>query len=431
MRIKRKDLVEALEVAKKFTATDFFGAANVWFDTENRKIVACDLTLSAEVELNMEDVYTAIPEATTEWPEEDFRPDLMSLKKSQLENLAEYMGIQVVGTKNEMVKTIIRESMIAADEALGKLVLEPIMESFTVDPCLLLKAVRALETDEVEIKGDEYRQDGNFWVPDILEIHGYYEAVSTISPMNFPEMDLESKGVEKFVCDLFYNDLVFLGKVRSDPGDMRDHINNVCFAKSEIVSTDGGRLHLVRKDSDVLEENTFCVKKKILQKLLPIAKNGRIQVYADIGRSVKFISEDGKTKITMRWQDIPFPDYKPLLENYSIHKSVTIKEDTWKQMLAQANVLTDTDHSGIVLKFNSGITVNSYNPEKGVYTRSFAYAEGTDEIDPPVEIALNGSFLKDLPTHDPMTITLSDDTVLPVFVGIDDTKLAIIMPMRT
>jgi hypothetical protein len=70
MRIKRKDLVEALEVAKKFTATDFFGASNVWFDTENQKIVACDLTLSAEVELNMEDVYTAKPEATTDWPEE-------------------------------------------------------------------------------------------------------------------------------------------------------------------------------------------------------------------------------------------------------------------------------------------------------------------------------------------------------------------------
>ena len=423
MRINRKELIEALENTRKFTG-DGFGIGNVHFDTQNQKIVACDLSTWAEVGLEMKEAYCA-QQISTNWPEKDFRADLMALKKSQLENLCEYMTIQATGTKAEIVETIIRNSMIAADEEKAGI----LTETFLVNPDLLLRAVKTLNSEEVEIAGQDYEQENGFLVPRYICVHGYYEGIHTVSPENFPEI-VSVLETRQFMCDLFYEELAFLCKVKGDPQIMADYLHHVCFADTEIVSTDGNRLHIVRRKVANLAENEqekLCIKKKALQKLIPLAKDGVIRVYGDPGRALEFVA--GKLKVTMAWNQVQFPDYKGVIDRSNATNTVTVKTEIWKQMLQQANVLTDSDHMGIILTFNSGIAVNAFHPEKGEYKRMFEYANRC-KVDPDVTMGLNGSFLKDIPTlQNQLTISFSDNEK-PVFIDIDGEKLAVVMPMR-
>ena len=425
MRINRKELIEALENTRKFTG-DGFGIGNVHFDTENQKIVACDLSTWAEVGLEMKELHST-QAISNNWPEKDFRTDLMGLKKSQLENLCEYMGIQATGTKAEIVETIIRNSMIAADEEKAGI----LTETFLVNPDLLMRALKTLNTEEVEIIGQNYEQENGFLVPRYICVHGYYEGIHTVSPENFPEIVSPLK-TRQFMCDLFYEELAFLCKVKGDPQIMADYLHHVCFADTEIVSTDGNRLHIVRREVANLPESEeggkLCIKKKVLQKLIPPAKDGVIQVYADPGRALEFIA--GKVKATMAWSEVQFPDYKGVIDRSTATNTVTVKTETWKQMLQQANVLTDNDHMGIILTFNSGIAVNAYHPEKGEYKRMFEYANDKCKVDPDVTIGLNGAFLKDIPTLQNQVAISFSDNKKPVFIDIDGKKLAVVMPMR-
>lgn len=439
MIIKKKELIEALEVAKRFTAKDIPSVSKVCFDTKKQQLIATDLHSWVTVGLEMEDAYVAKGETRHEnWPEEDFRTELMGLKKAQLENLAgEYMGMEVAGTKAEITEFIIRESIIAADEENYRGDEKYLKETFLVDPVLLLNAVKTLSGDMVELVGQEHEQDEyDCLVPRWLSISGYYKGIMTQSPAMFPEPAFEVNRANKFkfVCDLFYQELNFLNQIKPDPANMADFYHHVCFAGKEIVTTDGSRLHVVKKNCDALvdedsQEQRFFVKKLMMQKLGAIAKDGALQVYADIGSRIEFSASKKNLVITMAWNEIQYPDYKPLIGMEGHDVKAKVSRVTWESMIEQATVLNDSDYKGIYLKFNSGISVETLNPDKGEYGRRFDYADENHEVEPPLEKGINGAYLKNLPTHDPMTFHMSRNENSIIFVEIDDTKLAAIMPM--
>ena len=439
MKINRKDLVEALEIAKRFTSSELPQTQLVFIDTRKQKIVATDLYAWAEIGLEINNVHTQkmeVSQKKSRWPEEGFRPDLMSLKKSQLENLAEYMGIQVAGTKTEMVETIVRESMVAADEESSNDLEEVYLkESFLIDPLLLLYAVKTLSGDTVEIVGDRYYQvdcdtGGAFLVPQWINIHGYYKGIITLSPETYPEKPSFGFGkADKFICNLFRTDLEFINQVKADSSSMADFYHYVMFGEKEIVTTDGSRLYLLKRESGY--PAAFYLKKKLLQKICPVLKDGPLELYAKIGEVIEISIPKKNVKIITAWTDINFPAYNAVVSMESHEVSVGVSESTWKDMTNQATVMNDETYKGIVMKFNSGLTIESTNPTKGEYGRHFEYESRYSNIEPPIEFSIKGTFLKCLPVSKVMTFHLSKNQPSAMLVEIDNEKLAAIMPMAS
>jgi hypothetical protein len=435
MQIKKKELIEALEIAKKFTSHDGLVTEKVLFDSGKQRIVATDFYAWAFIGLNMESPNYVKAEAKHEnWPEEDFRADLMTLKKAQLENLAGYAGIEVAGTKAEITEVLIRESLIAADEELYKKEAKYLDESFLVDPNLLLNAVKTLVDETVEIKGQDYRQvdddesEKSFNVPSWINIHGYFKGIMATSPGSFPDDPPMEPGSEtQFRCNLFQSDLEFIGQIKANKTSMADWHHFTKFGAEEIISTDGNRLHMIKRNCG---NSDFFIKKKFLQKLGPIAKDEPFEVRSNESALELRLSKKSLSIVVNLETDIAYPETKVIMSMASHNVTARVTKTTWEKMIDQAIVLNDTDYKGIVLKFNSGMTVESVNPVKGEYGRRFDYADEGYEVEPSIMATLNGAYLKNLPVGQNMTFHLSENENSVVFVEIDKERIAAIMPMR-
>ena len=199
-----------------------------------------------------------------------------------------------------------------------------------------------------------------------------------------------------------------------------------------MVSTDGHRLTIMDKPTEVLEEGLFpkgvLLPRKAVTELLKILeKPGPIQIGFKDNYGV-FQKEE--TLMVMRLLESNFPDYNLVLPKKK-DKSINISKNDLIDTMKRMAILSTDKYKGVKFSLTDGnLEIQSVNPDLGDAKESLSldYKEGK------LEIGFNARFFIDaLQVMESETIVLDlSDSVSPAILSgpKDPGFMALIMPMK-
>ena len=434
MRIKKKQLQEALKKASRFTGDSLPVTMQVLVDGENQLIVATDLHTRFETPVEIKDFERTVAPPAVVYPDDDLKADMEGLSKDQIMALGEYAGV-TGKSKKVVVDKIMAASQAKADsEALNN---SPIFlrEKFCVDPRHLGKIIDSLEgsaedyitlTPESEsvaegLFGDQTRLT-------MLAVGDNFQRLMIMPADDFPEwFDVQDAAK---VATVSGKDLRYVAGIcpRAPKGynkgthqPFKEHVSFNA-AHSAMVSTDGNRLHHIGLDV----EQDVMISAHALEGMAALAKDGNIEIA--YSPSVRYATlTHGQDKATVRVDsDMTFPEFKDILNS---EQSVTIDVAKFGKLLKQAVLVTGENYRAVELTFNGGLDARVENPERGTYTKESIEFEGN--IDPEIKVSINPVFLLEAMKPADKTVQLGlTGAGRPIIVTAEKCRAAI-MPMRT
>jgi DNA polymerase-3 subunit beta len=198
-----------------------------------------------------------------------------------------------------------------------------------------------------------------------------------------------------------------------------------------VVATDSRRLSMMRKDTKgnvTLKEGVIIPLKTVNELLHILNEHDTCLIEFDESRChVK----SGRTEIVSRLIDGQFPDYKQVIPNDYLLKSV-VEVKRLKEALNRIKIFTNEPSWRILLKFSSNVLViEASYPDQG---------EGREEVpvesdaNEPVTVGINVQFLLDLLKEiDSYSVFIGVTGVMsPLVLHPEDNKefLSVIMPIQ-
>ena len=216
--------------------------------------------------------------------------------------------------------------------------------------------------------------------------------------------------------------------------ESRFHLNGACFAGSDLVATDGHRLHRVSGLPGVDVER--IVGKRALTALIKLLKGYNGDVSATFGEVCSFSA--GNAVLTVKATDAQFPPYEQVIPG-GHHKQIRVACGAFLAALEGARPLT-CDTRGVSLEAVADrIVVSADNPERGEFRQEIP---GNMTVEPATDTpahyvaGFNPRYLVDaLDAQGDEILTLQAEgemdpiRVDTLGVGLT-TRTAVIMPMR-
>lgn len=463
MKIKKGELIKALEISKRFIAKSSSNIAlqRVYLDADRQRVFATDTTAFLSYPLDMREADIEY-ENPGDWPTEDLREKLSGLLKADLETMCADLEISLPKktTKDQIITAIIRQKMIEADEKSGEKETMPVQ--ICVDPGKLLEIVRSLDVssnDDVGLSFEDIKfpQDGGKPYPHFLSIDGLFRAICVYNPTMFPSQP-EYEGPYAKVLEGGGDTFKFVLKVPlPESAQERDFMKTIALAGFEIGSclaaTDGSRLH----SQGVQFENVELARKKrwlfpayVLRNMQTVMKsdaNQRFEMHGSDNSSwvwfkmpIGFNNEKADLFVIDQSELMDFPDFKEVLK-LEFDKTAVIKSENLKALLKQAKVLANSEYHGVELVFNGGLSACMNNPLLGDYQRENFPFEENSHFDPEITVAVSVELLSqamnDAYNNVKIGLKPNDDNEVntPIMFDIDLTspscgRKAFIMPMR-
>jgi len=338
MKIERKELISALNKAKRFTASeaDMLILQLVLIDGANQQIVATDIDTRCEVPVSIR----------------DFKRKVKSPDGSEVE----------------------------------------IDEKFCVDPGNLLKIVHALDIQDGQdvslVPGEfefpaveESMFEGDLAKPLALTVGEYFQKLIIKPAEDFPKWTDVTKSDK--IMSITGNNLKRVAEICSDSDfEYREVVMFDC-DRQQIVASDGVRLHIL-KTPDLKGKDGFTIQHGAVKGVAALAGSEEVFVMlCGTKRRVQFIG-DGFT-VTSRITGVEFPDYADRIREKSAHH-VVVHRETFRKAVTQANLICGKDHSLATLSFNKGVSISIENPSKGLFSRENVPFKG--KVDPAVNMRL-------------------------------------------
>lgn len=436
MKIKKSVLIGALEKAKPFCGKSFEILENVLIDGPAGEIVATDIETTVVVPIVCEDFTREIAPDVEEivFPDEDLRADMMSLKKDQLDDLAEYAGVPT-GKKAEIVEAIMAaslESAEAAKTAQGEPVVKQVGERFAVDPCHLLKIVKSLsdfkDDDLVDLSVDEFTYDDDL-LDDLhaatLSVCGNFQQLTLAPVSEFPRF--ERPETNRAFARISAETLGHVVSISNLEKKVEAFKRLVLFdvENQNIVATDGKRLYAASHDLGKIGTN-LQLPGETLKQLCKVARGKSIDINVDADGGHIQLNAAGISVFTKNDTDSKYPGYMDLLSRDMAH-NVLVDKKLLQQALDQAMVISDAT---VEITFNGGVQVAAAG-EAGVYHREKVPFLKDVSVDPPVQGHFNPRFLADaIKCMSEKVMVRLTDTSFPFFFQRENTFQACIMPQK-
>lgn len=414
MKIKKDDLVVALDHARKFAMKggSLPICQKVLFDAENQRLMATDLDTSVYVPLEMTDYsrQIAVPVATV---------DLSDKKKDELVKMCKDADVPV--SKKDTKASLLEKLPTAKAEKSRTFV-----ESFCVNPGDLLNMVKTTESDIITMTVEQNVGENLFNATDYrLTIGENFKSIYVMSADEFPRVNIPEI---KHTVDLERSQIQKVLVITEDKDTTSDRMAAVLFdgKKNRLVKTDGHRLHMLDIKLD-MDEQQILVPSEALKKVISAGKNETISVSC----SEKFtkLQVNGIIAVTRNVEG-KYVDYETVLDSKRPVK-VTVKKDALEKACDQALILISNMYQGAKFTFNEGISVEVINPDKGNYEKMDIPLKR--RIDPPIEVGLNMRFVRDaLRGIDNENVTIRmhrDKSTALVFTG-HCNFTGLVMPMR-
>jgi DNA polymerase III sliding clamp (beta) subunit (PCNA family) len=359
------------------------------------------------------------------------RADLLSLKKSQLEQLVAGAALEVSGTKSVLVDAL----MAAWQKEAEEMDQQPaptvdVEEKFCVDPRKLVKIIKSLEAKgddviELVVTEFEYREDilSNVMAK-ALSIGNHFQRLVIVPSDDFPHINFEK--AKRPVGEIKGNILGMVSSIaRTSGADIKAYHEKVFFdADNEnIVSSDGDRMHLLKHDFTASVD--LMLPGGAMKTLCKIASKENLKIYSDPDCSCVKFTFGNVAVLTKNDLDTNYPAYLDVVSSETGH-TVTVEKKVLDRVLRQAVLMSD---NLVKMTFNGGINFESQS-ETGVYHReNVPFVKG--KVEPSMKMGMNPKFLVDAIRclNDDVKIRLGDDK--PIFLSSGKTFQACIMPVRT
>jgi hypothetical protein len=387
MKVKKTELIAALEKAKFFTGKGTFAVAEtVLIDGPAGKIFATDLISTAEIPCAFTEHTRQAPVARppAEIPGEEFTADLNDLKKNQLEALAEYAGIDAsnMKKKGQIVDAIVAASIESAQkDASAEPEFVTVAEQFCVCPLQLLKILKSLdkETEYVKMQISDFYQVEDDLLRTVeaatLNIDAFFQKLTVTPASEFPAfsyMENPAPDSGKFYVEIPAKNLAGVSVIK--PGE-REHTQNVFFdvENGNVVATDGTRLHALKQDFPADRPKAF-LPIKLIAAACKIAKDENITfryVPAEDNEPVMILNFSDMT-VYSKSPEVDYPGYGDLLTPV-VAEDVVVEKELFEKALTQNCQVSE---EAIILTFNGGVSLNS-SSSKGIYHReNVPFVEG-------------------------------------------------------
>lgn len=453
MKIKKNELVMGLTRAKKFTGDSFEIAKCVLIDGAEQRIIATDFRNHVVIPIEISDYLSRIePENESVeivFPDNELKEELNSLKKSQLDDLAEYAGVDI-GKKSDMVESIFQASLESAqkeqekNEKLSKPI--TIKEKICIQPNKLLDIVKSFDGQKEElinISVDDFYLDYEY--PEASEavsisIGPFFQKIPVKMVSDFPsisDMVLKEYSYLNDIDPKALKNVVAANSTESD--EKREHVKTVFFdlAHKVVSATDGKRLHSLKLPENFCDEReNLMIDGSILSKACDLdLKSKKIQIFiSEDQKGIKFVHDGVSVYTHNDFGDFEYPELDSFYEWYKngLDYKVTIDKKNLKSALDQASAISKDRVSFV---FNGGLDANAVD-EMGVYHRNnVPYSGGKDDsvIEEPVERHFNSKFiidaLKAMGQQLKIFVDKSQDDG-PIILHNDDNFFGCIMPLR-
>lgn len=411
MKIKKDELLKALKIAQMYTApaANFDILQHVLIDGPAGKIVATDLESAATISIAISD---AIRTVETETPvlvfeDENLLADLLSMKKSELDSLAEYAGVDTAGMKkkNDVAGAIHMASKASYEKELAE---NPpstveVGEKFCVKPGELIAIINSLDgkkDDVIDLSVDEFSYaEGLLDTVHActLSIGEHFQKLVLRPADDFPEIP------EKIATMAFTS---IAGNILESVACVTDAKNEKPVAqmilfdsvkdRGNIVGCDIKRLHMLKHPMTETEK-AVPIPCKPIQSACKLAKTEIIRFSVNPGPDIAqvCIAFGGNVEVLTQVMNDGYPEYTQVFPENPVFQ-VVLDREKMKRAVEQASLIMD-ENQGVVLSFNGGMNVNS-SGVKGEYRHeNVPFEKG--KVDPGFTSMFNPKFMKDILTH--------------------------------
>ncbi len=375
MKIKKSELITALESVSPFCGNSLTIFTKVLIDGPNGTISATDAETWAEVPVACSEFMRQVageeaPETT--FPDNALREDMDSLKKTQLESLCEYAGIEPAGKKAEMVEAIMVASLASAEAEkanVGEASTIEIGEVFCVDPKQLLKIVKSLDLrddDYVSLSAESFEYQENILESvqaTTLNVGDHFQKLMITPASDFPkraDADISRPFAEITGEDL--RNIAAVSEKNSDKGFQRA----VAFdsTNQQIVACDGKRLHAMQAIMAAADPGLLALHGETMKNIAKIAKKLKIDIKMNATASHLKFSVAGMAVYVQPMDEVKFPSYLDIMQKELEH-SVTVDRKALQEAISQAMLISD---AYVDVAFNGGINITATG-ESGTYDR--------------------------------------------------------------
>lgn len=276
----------------------------------------------------------------------------------------------------------------------------------------------------------------NFWV-EIKCGKSVFNLVG-LSPDEFPKYpDVENIDYNDIKSSLF-KEMIDKTIFSVSNDETKYNLTGIYFKSEEnnilsMVSTDGHRLSMIRKELDSnLDSNFsegFILPKKGIFEIRKLTEDTDELLKIGISDN-NFIVNSGNSVLVMRLVDGEFPDYTRVIPP-KMESPAKINRDEFLHALKRISVLSSEKSKGIKLKLESAILeLSSSNPDLG---------DAREELDliyegPEITIGFNAKYIIDIlqVMNDEFIALHIKDNLSPGLIEPDENKnfFSVVMPMR-
>lgn len=368
MKINTKELQQALKLACRITGNcnhiPVLGC--VLIDEYHQKIMATDLDVYAEIPLEIQETHVE-----PVMVDDDFLGDV---KKAQLLGFAADYGIGV--PEKAQVKHI-RAAIMTALENAAIAEAKPGQGLWCVNAEDLRKIAGSIQDEYVEITAGNDK--------DTIQIGENFQNLPVMDADDFPEAPKAFLRPGNYAV---LNDIRRVAPATGNPSlNVRMSGIKVDTDHGKLAAVDGHRAHTLKVR---MGGEPFVLPGKLASLAQGLKNPVCIRTNAD--RSLGII-ETPEIKLTVRIEDVMFPDYRSVIpENSDVEAIITQKSVAGA--LKQAMLLSNDKYMAMAMTFNGGVDVSLSNPEKGEYQKAKLPLIGKN-VDPPMEIHINPRYFLD------------------------------------
>jgi len=295
---------------------------------------------------------------------------------------------------------------------------EDIFTSFCGDPGDIIKILKLESGDKVTIDLKKMKSEGDMFSLYQITLGENFETLHVLPSDEFPTIDTPPEKDTKKVADLTKAQILKVNNIKTTEDNFRHDIVHIS-PNSEMVKTDGHRLHLLKIQSSGESINIPADALTKIGKILQKDESAELSVSGIYG-----VFEIGVIDVIVRLSDINYPDYKGVfLENAH---SVVVNREALLTAATQASIM---DVSAL-MTFNGKLEIRCSNPEKGEYANNDIPFQG-EGVGEEILMGINPEYIRDVLTScsaDEVTIELIDESKPLVFTETDFTGL--VMPVR-
>lgn len=433
MKIKKEELILALDKARQFTGKSFPICEKVLIDGPASKIVATNFDSSVTVNVAIMDFIRKIEGEKPFNPaaDDDLKADMETLKKDQLQSLAEYAGVDPTGTKGALIDAIMTASQASWEKADAiPAPTSDVEEKVCVDPVQLLKIVKSLEAkadDYIDLVVSDFTYRENI-IESVqacaLTVGDHFQKLIVSPASDFP-MILSDKEIQRPFGQLRGDALGNVAMIAANESE-KTYQEKVVFdpEKGLIVACDGKRIHAASLKMAPLDTKVILAASP-MKALAKIAGTDEMKIFNNANASAFCFRVGANVSVVVKNDpEVNYPNYMDFIEKEQAH-TVVVDRKIIAKVLSQANLMTE---GAATLTFNGGINIECQS-DTGLYSReNIPFIEG--KVEPKVGISLNTKLLQDAIQciGDKIKIMLNSATEIIYFTG-KDFKAAI-MPLR-